>query len=235
MKRLLYTLSTLLFFLLLLLFPQTVFRGAENGLLLWFRTVLPTLLLPDRLEFPHPYRCGAGAGQAFDPCSRTVFPGIPLWLFCMLTGFLCGYPMGSKVTADLLREGRISLSEASYLLSFCNNTSPGFIVSFLVWQCLKAPSLSAPTLLLLLGVPVFFSMVFRRLLHVPHPALPEKMADPPSITGNEGLADGCIMDAIENITRIGGYILLFSILFSLADRFPASRFPPDCFCSLPWK
>ena len=67
---------------------------------------------------------------------------------------------------------------------------------------------------------MFFSMVFRRLLHVPHPALPEKMADPPSITGNEGLADGCIMDAIENITRIGGYILLFSILFSLAEQIP---------------
>ena len=46
------------------------------------------------------------------------------------------------------------------------------------------------------------------------------MADPPSNTGNEGLADGCIMDAIENITRIGGYILLFSILFSLAEQIP---------------
>ena len=28
------------------------------------------------------------------------------------------------------------------------------------------------------------------------------------------------MDAIENITRIGGYILLFSILFSLAEQIP---------------
>ena len=136
---------------------------------------------------------------------------------------------GRKVTADLLREGRISLSEASYLLSFCNNTSPGFIVSFLVWQCLKAPSLAALRFFCSWEYRCFFSMVFRRLLHVPHPALPKKMADPPSNTGNEGLADGCIMDAIENITRIGGYILLFSILFPLWNRFPDSRFSARLF------
>ena len=221
MKRLLYTLSTLLFFLLLLLFPQTVFRGAESGLLLWFRTVLPTLL-PFLIVSNFLIRTDAARmlARLLTPILGRLFRVSPYGSFAMLTGFLCGYPMGGKVTADLLREGRISLSEASYLLSFCNNTSPGFIVSFLVWQCLKAPSLAAPTLLLLLGVPMFFSMVFRRFLHVPHPALPEKMADPPSITGNEGLADGCIMDAIENITRIGGYILLFSILFSLAEQIP---------------
>ena len=174
-----YTLSTLLFFLLLLLFPQTVFRGAENGLLLWFRTVLPTLL-PFLIVSNFLIRTDAARvlARLLTPVLGRLFRVSPYGSFAMLTGFLCGYPMGGKVTADLLREGRISLSEASYLLSFCNNTSPGFIVSFLVWQCLKAPSLAAPTLLLLLGVPMFFSMVFRRFLHRPPPCFAREDGEP---------------------------------------------------------
>ena len=118
MKRLLYTLSTLLFFLLLLLFPQTVFRGAENGLLLWFRTVLPTLL-PFLIVSNFLIRTDAARvlARLLTPVLGRFFRVSPYGSFAMLTGFLCGYPMGGKVTADLLREGRISLSEASYLRS----------------------------------------------------------------------------------------------------------------------
>ena len=44
MKRKAASFGIILFFLIMLLCPQEVFFGASKGLLLWFQTVLPTLL-----------------------------------------------------------------------------------------------------------------------------------------------------------------------------------------------
>ena len=44
MKHIFSTLCTIFLFILMLLFPQDAFKGASAGLLLWFHTVLPTLL-----------------------------------------------------------------------------------------------------------------------------------------------------------------------------------------------
>ena len=44
MKRRLFTLTVIALFFVMLLFPGPVFEGASQGILLWFRTVLPTLL-----------------------------------------------------------------------------------------------------------------------------------------------------------------------------------------------
>ena len=49
--------------------------------------------------------------------------------YALLLGLICGYPMGAKLTADLFREGKITKSEAQYLLTFCNNPGPVFISS----------------------------------------------------------------------------------------------------------
>ena len=54
--------------------------------------------------------------------------------------------MGAKITADLIRNQSISVEEGTYLLSFCNNTSPIFIMNFLVWKTLDRKELLLPSL-----------------------------------------------------------------------------------------
>ena len=43
MKRSLSSLFCILFFLAMLFFPESVFKGTQNGLLLWVRAILPSL------------------------------------------------------------------------------------------------------------------------------------------------------------------------------------------------
>ena len=162
-QRFLSTLSVLLLFLSMLIFPQGVFQGASSGILLWFNTVLPTLLpfiiLSNLLlrtpaidwiaNFTAPFMC-----RFFHVSSYGAF--------AILTGFLCGYPMGSKVTADLLKHNYISKNEGQYLLSFCNNTSPMFIISYIVWQNLQNSALTLPVLFILMLSPIFCSFFFRK-------------------------------------------------------------------------
>ena len=136
-------------FFTMLLFPETVFRGACDGLLLWYQILIPTLF---------PYLIVTGLLLKTDGAaivSRLLFRPFHLLFgtsfygsFAVLSGFLCGYPMGAKIIADLLLQGKISLEEASYLLSFCNNASPSFVITFLVLNTIHQKAFCIPALLL---------------------------------------------------------------------------------------
>lgn len=226
MKRPFFAAWSLLFFVLLLAFPDTVFQGATSGLLLWFRTVLPTLL-PFFIVSGFLIRTDAVVwiSKWLSPFLCRIFRISPYGAFAMLCGFLCGYPMGAKTTADLVREEKISPSEGNYLLSFCNNASPGYIANFLAVQCLKSPSFTLPSVCLLLLVPMVCSLGFRQLFRSGNYRDEKPFSKQPAPdSGSSCSADDCIMDALENIARIGGYIMLFSILFSVLRLIPDPPF-----------
>ena len=58
-------------------------------------------------------------------------------VFCIITGFLCGYPMGARTVASFLKDKKISYTQAKILLSFVNNCNPIFILSTLGISILK--------------------------------------------------------------------------------------------------
>ena len=96
-------------FLIMLVSPRAVFNGASEGLLLWFQIVLPTLfpfLLVSNLLLTtgNIHYISSALGTLF---SR-IFSVSSNGSFAVLTGFLCGYPMGAKTAADLREAGYIS-------------------------------------------------------------------------------------------------------------------------------
>ncbi|WP_235396410.1 transporter [Faecalicatena contorta] len=235
MKQSLQKASVLFVFFLMLLFPSQVFDGACRGLLLWFHTVLPTLL---------PFLILSSLliqTKAIDwivhicaPLFCRFFRITPYGSYAILTGFLCGYPMGGKTTCDLLRTGYISYTEAKYLLSFCNNASPIFIISYVVLQNLTNRRLIAPALLILMMAPVLSSFLFRRFYSSESDFVPLGNNKCISAANNHAgtygsLMDDCIMNGFENITKVGGYIILFSIFLSLAQLLPVRTFVYDYF------
>lgn len=219
MKRRLPMYFFLLLFLLMLLFPKLIFFGASTGLMLWFETVLPTLLpfiiicnlLIKTSSFTVLSRLAA-------PLLGRIFRVSGQGCFAVLTGFLCGYPMGAKVTADLLKNGHISQREAQYLLSFCNNTSPAFILSYLVMHNLKKEALALPVLLILVLSPIICSFLFRRYYHIPPANFHTSAAVYTPCSAR--MMDESIMNGFETITKVGGYMMLFSILLTLAGQLP---------------
>lgn len=208
-------------FAAMLIFPQAVFSGAEEGLLLWFQIIFPTLF--PFLVVTSLLLSSGGLNlitRLFGGLFRRIFRVTQNGAFAVLAGFLCGYPMGAKVTADLLRAEKISDREARYLLSFCNNTSPVFIINFIVWKTFGDERLILPTLLILIGSPVLMSFIFRRIyLKGRHPfpepsaALKEKKT-----RFDFSVLDSCMMNSFEAIVKVGGYIILFSVLLSLLEE-----------------
>ena len=211
------------FFISILIFPTLAFEGACKGLLLWFQTVLPTLLpfvilsnLLIKTNIIH------NASNKIGFIFQKIFHVTPLGSYPIFTGFLCGYPMGAKTIADLIKSDNISKNEGQYLLSFCNNTSPMFITGYLVYQNLQDPSMAIPCLIILLGTPVICSFIFRKQYPINTMSYKHSTSQSKKSTFNFLFLDQAIMNGFDTITRVGGYIILFSILFSLLKQLPAS-------------
>ena len=112
-------LCTLLFFVFiyLLCFPQEAFQSSASGVTLWFFHVLPSLL---PFMIISDFFIHTGLVSVLLRKIKTVFRflfGLSMYgSYALLLGLICGYPMGAKLTADLFREGKITKSEAQYLL-----------------------------------------------------------------------------------------------------------------------
>ena len=220
MRHLLQSIYLILFFILMFLFPDAAFDGATSGLLLWFNTVFPTLfpfmlissliIQTNTLSF---------ISKLFGPVFKYIFHISEHGVFAVLGGFCCGYPMGAKITAELVNSKRISEIEGSYLLSFCNNTSPMFVLSFILMENVARFDLLIPGLCIFLLSPFLCSYLFYALYYEKIMVASEKK---PLLSQSRHLSffqilDDCIMKSIESIVQVGGYIIAFSILITLAN------------------
>ena len=215
------TIPILILFFSMLSFPQTVFTGASYGLVLWFRHVLPTslpymILINVLICTPALHWICRITSTFLCPLLSTSYYGT----FAVLTGFLCGYPMGAKTASDLLDTQKISRSEASYLLSFCNNTSPAFILSYVVAQNMKERNLCIPFFLILTFTPLMLSFIFRLFYRLPESSCSFPQVTPgsfsnPSESISDSFLDRCILNAFESVTKVGGYMMMFSVLIQL--------------------
>ncbi len=219
----------LLFLLLyLLLFPLRALSDARAGLLLWYHSVLPVL-------FPFMLICGILI--RFDLLDRilhvvsrpfhTLFGCSQYGAFAILVGFLCGFPMGAKITRDLREQEKISAQEASVLYGFVNNLSPSFLLSYLAADQLKLPSLGILFLLNVLGSAFLYGIISARFLrraHLPHAAAANRPALKPDLQTTFQMIDDCVYDAIRNAVRLGAYIVMFSLLSGAVTLlFPAGN------------
>lgn len=217
MNRNLKGIGIVLLFVFMLVSPKAVFTGASEGLLLWFQIILPTLfpflLITNLLLTTGNMHL---ISSAFGTILTRIFHVSPNGSFAVVTGFLCGYPMGAKTAADLTASGYISKKEGEYLLSFCNNSSPVFILNFVVWKTLGNDTLLLPTLVILMISPMVVSFFTRKNYRFEN----EKEVHYSKASWSFQEIDDCIMDSFETLVKVGGYIILFSVLLSLSESVP---------------
>ena len=217
-KAVLSAVFFLLFFMFF--FPELTLEASREGLLLWFRTLLPTLLPFIILSnFLIGFNCIEKILNPFRRIWSFFFGLSPYGAYVLILGILCGYPMGAKLTADLYRQGSLSLKESKYLLTFSSNASPMFICTYLVLECIGDKKQMLPVLLLLYLANYLCSIFFRIYYQI---GFSEKKLHKKTETSSYSpgtLIDVSIMNGFETITKLCGYILLFSIAAKAANRF----------------
>lgn len=212
--------TCLLFFLLL--FPKTAASSARTGLMLWFNTLLPSML-PFMILSGLLIRSGflekllSFTGNFW----KKVFGLTPMGGYGLLTGIFCGYPMGAKTAADLYRSQYITRQEASYLLAFSSHPGPAFLSSYLCTELLHREDLIPAAYGILYLSSFLTSLIFRPFYHFSGTSVQASPKKEVSRNFSWGEAlDTSIMDSFLGITRLGGYILLFSLLQGILEVLP---------------
>ena len=229
MRRKLFYLFLGILLLFLLLDPQTAFVSSKNGLNLWFQTVLPSLL--PFMILSNFILAGQGIHRLLNHFSgffRLAFGVTPSGGYALLLGLFCGYPMGAKLTADLYLAGKISRREADYLLAVSNNPSPTFLTAYLLVGTLHRPELTPLCLSAVYGGFFLTTLIFRLAGHRRSFRAGELFAC--ELSENEyqketshplplgKRIDASIMNGFTAVTKLGGYILMFSILAGLLGK-----------------
>lgn len=221
----------LFFFFYLLLAPQSALDAAREGLLLWYHSILPAL-------FPFMLLCTLALRLGLIDCRiKQLYRPFHLLTGCssygafaIFAGFLCGFPMGAKITHDLQMQKKISQEEANWLLGFVNNLSPGFLISYAACEQLAFPSGRLLLPLTVLGSSLLYGVLTSsRHRHTFSQADPNQ-ADPyPDASDLFPMIDDCINSTILSVVRLGAYILMFTLLRSILYTFLPSAHPITIF------
>ena len=219
MKKLSCISLLIIMILYFLIYPQNALMASRRGLTLWFEQILPTLLpfsvisyivLHSNL-FSHPAHEKKHSFLRIQPEEWYV-------IFC---GFLFGFPIGSKLSADLYEHHRIVKKRAQILACFTNNLSPVFVTSVLVNQ-LHFSSV-VPFFLLLYGIPLCICLALLSFIK-PERFVHEKKASRFQL--NMQIVDAGIINGFVTLIKICGYIMMFSIFAEIAQSIPyGSSFP----------
>lgn len=218
MKKSFFRFASVAVLCILLLSPKMAFEGAKNGLILWATVVLPTLL---------PFMICSNVIVALDAIHILIFPFrliLKRFLklsdagsYILVSGLLCGYPMGARTCSDFLDEERITPKEGRYLLAICNHPSPMFLLGYTA--ALLPAAAPVWKLLLAIYLPIFpLSWLAGRWYDVKTTAKSLPVKKETRLTFDESL-----MDSFEVMVKIGGYIMLFSILVLYITNLPIPR------------
>lgn len=222
-----YILLFLLLTFLILTQSQVSLYYAFYGFTLWYSKMIPALV---------PFMILSGIlirmnlSEAFasilHPLLKRLYKCNPNVSYGIMIGFLCGFPMGAKVIAELLKHEKIAYEEARFLLCFNNNIGPVYFCSFV----LPLLGVEKPFVYLfgMYGIPLLYGMVLRRTkfskciaplqpadnaFRICRPVNASK-SQYTSLSGLSLLTavDEAVQGAVQSILTLCGYMILFNTL-----------------------
>ena len=139
-------------------------------------------------------------------------------IYGIIIGFLCGFPMGAHVAAQLYEQKRITKAEASLLLSFCNNIGPVYFLSFVI-PTLKLNGIF-PYLFAMYGLPFLYGLFLRYTIYINDIPLISRSRTAYNVPMPLLKAlDESVFNSLYSIAKLGGYMIFFNLLFILPSLF----------------
>lgn len=234
LKQTIYTILfstiTVFFTVSLIRYPDQVLEASIRGLNMWWEVVFPSLL-PFFIvaELLIAFGVVRFLGVLFEPIMRPIFniPGVGSFGWVM--GMASGYPTGAKIAARLREENQLTRIEAERLVSFTNNSSPLFIfgaISVGFFHDAKLGILLAVCHYIgntIVGIIMRFHMRNQgekskgvtekksgfSLIRAFHEMHESRMKNDRPL--GEILGDA-VLNSIKTLIKVGGFIVLFSVL-----------------------
>ncbi|MDD5999093.1 MAG: hypothetical protein PUC55_05300 [Lachnospiraceae bacterium] len=192
---------------LLLFFHTQAIAGTRNGLLLWYQTLIPSLLpfilVTNALAETNAYQAAARFLSRYT--SRNIYP-----ILAVTLGNLCGYPIGGKILNDFVHNQYISVKDANYLLCLTSQASPMFLIGYVHLHILQN-KLPLSVFLLSIYLPtILYAFV---LSIIKHP-IDLKTSFLYNRTHRLCITD-TFLHTVNILVTIGMYVILFSIIIQI--------------------
>lgn len=202
MKQFLFMI--LLLFILLVFHNETI-EGTRNGLLLWYQTLIPSLLpfilVTNALSETNAYQAAAAHLKKF-------FPNRIYEIMAILLGNLCGYPIGGKIISDFVKNRYIQPQTANRILSLSSQASPMFLIGYVHMHIIR-DAIPLPVFLSAIYVPVILCYpFFTRFNH-------DKTERSGSLPEKSFCISDTFLHAVQIMVTIGIYVIIFSIILCI--------------------
>lgn len=195
--------------------PKVAVLGATNGLMLWFNNIVPTLfpflIIITLLNL-------VGGFFVFEKIFKHLSMLLHIPTFhtsIIVTGFLCGYPMGALLATNYYKDNKLSAKECEFLCLCSNFISPMFLSGYVL--SMQSNFLQKIVLAISIYLPIIILFpIHKKLFNVKRTnALYNQTSTNYKVPIKEdiiSLVDSSIMTSCSTILKIGGYIILCSIL-----------------------
>lgn len=199
-----FSFMIVLLFILLIFHNETI-EGTQNGLLLWYQTLIPSLLpfiiVTNALSETNAYQAAATHFQKY--CPRRIYE-----IMAILLGNLCGYPIGGKIISDFVKNRYISPLTANRILSLSSQASPMFLIGYVHMHIIN-DAIPLPVFLLSIYLPVIVCYpFFTRFNH-------GKTERPDSLSKKNFCISDTFLHAVQIMVMIGMYVIIFSIILCI--------------------
>lgn len=147
----------LLLIIILATNPAKYSTVALKGLEVWAK-----ILLPAMFPFFVLTKLFSSSGLIFDitkvlsPVTKKIYKSPPITSYVFIMSVITGYPVGSKLIADLYYENKLSKNDAIKALSFCANSGPMFILGSVAIGMFLSPKM---------GIIIYVSHIIGALLN----------------------------------------------------------------------
>ena len=208
--------------------PTVSVAGAASGLLAWFNSVLPSL-------FPFMVLTGLLIHTGtFEALSKKISHHVPLLkklpitaIFAVITGLLCGYPMGIRTVSQLKESGQLNDRQTHLLYSFVNQPGPMFVLGY----ALPLSGLTSGQESMFLtafyggvGITALLSTLSTKLIRPPSVEnIKPAQSAPSNVDSNDfgflSLFESVLMSSMTTLAKIGGYMMLFSLIAAIIGEY----------------
>ena len=198
--------------------------GTYNGVNLWLFTIVPTLFpfifISEMLNYLNGF---IPVSKILYPISKSLFKISRNGNYSLIMGYLCGFPMGAKVTSDLLKQKYICKTEAEYLTCITNNLSPGFITGYYCTYILNNKSLFIPSVISIYSGQILCAIILRYTKYKAYSFM-DIQIQANSTNSDKKLPklDIIMKNTFLSLLKIGGYIIIFSILCVYIKALPCN-------------
>ena len=210
----------LLFTICLIIFSKSNIQAVKNSLSIWVNNVIPSLfpffIATELLNHTNIPRI---IGNMFNKIMRPLFNVPGIGAYALFMGIISGYPVGAKIVTNFRNENLCTKEEAERLITFTNNSGPLFILGTVGITLFYDSSIGLLLLFTHILACITVGIIFRFWkINIKEKRNTDTLSTNVTFNSLGEVLSKSILSAINSVLLIGGFIVLFGIIFSILQK-----------------